>query len=87
MASSSSSSVLDKIAQDDEFDHPLNDRQKLTAKVKSMLEKSGKKIKTLKEHKENVQRKAEDARKESSMRREAEERKERQMAERNVRKW
>lgn len=67
-----------------------------------MLEKTGKKIKTLKEHKEDVQRRTEDARKESSSRREAEENKERsrhmskltnlhssyrQLAERNVRKW
>mmetsp|Transcript_30013 Transcript_30013/g.52690 ORF Transcript_30013/g.52690 Transcript_30013/m.52690 type:complete len:219 (+) Transcript_30013:8-664(+) len=87
-----SSSVLDAVEKDDEEDlqtveKPLNERQKLANEVKKAIEKSGKKLKTLAEHKADVQKKKDDARDAAMSRRDAEERSKRAEAERMVRKW
>eukprot|EP00954_Amorphochlora_amoebiformis_P017252 1317928-Amorphochlora_amoeboformis.AAC.1 len=64
------------------FSHHLFD-----SVVKEMLERSGKKIKTLKEHKEEVKKKKESQISDAVNRREAEERRDRAQAERVVKKW
>mmetsp|Transcript_37915 Transcript_37915/g.60897 ORF Transcript_37915/g.60897 Transcript_37915/m.60897 type:complete len:230 (+) Transcript_37915:27-716(+) len=82
-------SILDEIQKDDVDSppRPKSEREKLTEEVKAMIEKTGKKIKTLAEHKAQVQKKAEEQRNESLSRKEQEELRQRAQAERVVRKW
>mmetsp|Transcript_30530 Transcript_30530/g.42514 ORF Transcript_30530/g.42514 Transcript_30530/m.42514 type:complete len:209 (+) Transcript_30530:132-758(+) len=81
--------VLNEIQRDDVDSppRPKSEREKLTEEVKAMIEKSGKKIKTLAEHKAEVQKKEEQQRNESLSRKEQEELRQRAQAERVVRKW
>lgn len=66
---------------------PVARREKLSEEVKGLLQKTGKRVRTLEQHRAEVQRKKETAQSGHITRREAEERKERAEAERTGRKW